>query len=261
MLAHRWIIPLSVFCLIEFVSQGWAADPSTEIEFTLTPNRIAIDPFYNGSEITVEAITPVGLDMVIVCKGREETLELKKKGKVWGFLWMNVGDLVFERFPSLYILLSSKKLSGIAPPEILDKYCLGYSAVSKYVTCNAPDDSDRSLFNEVIKLKERDRLFFIGEEKINVEPIQDNRQQIKGSFLLPPKASPFEYEVSLLGFREGQARIQSTKSIVLKRGAVITFITSAAKNHGLLYGCLAVFFAVCAGLCTGLIFGKKTHKS
>ncbi|MEW6236193.1 MAG: TIGR02186 family protein [Candidatus Omnitrophota bacterium] len=255
----RWALALAAAAGIVYPCR--AANLPGAMQLDISANRVEIGLFYRGAEIAAEAVAPVGLDVVMVCMGPEERLELKKKGKAWGVLWMNVGDLVFDRFPSLYILLSSGPLTDIAPEATPDGIGLGYPALLKRVVCGDPENQGGRLFEEAIKLKEQDGLFHIGEGEIVAEPAGEGLQKIKGRFFLPPKAPPAEYKIMIWGLRQKTIQVQSLRSLVLAKTGAIAHIASAAKEHGLAYGCASVFLALMAGLFTGWIFSGRSSKT
>jgi hypothetical protein len=54
--------------------------------------------------------------------------------------------------------------------------------------------------------------------------------------------------------------LQREAAFVLRRSGFNTFVGSLAREHGLLYGVVAVVVAVGAGLLVGLVFGTgKAH--
>jgi hypothetical protein len=91
-------------------------------------------------------------------------------------------------------------------------------------------------------------------------PVAGGRQQITVTMELPANAPPAEYTVRLIGFRNHEIAVQQETTFTLTRGTVNQFLGSLARNHGLLYGILAVVIAIGAGLFVGLIFGStKEH--
>jgi uncharacterized protein (TIGR02186 family) len=186
--------------------------------------------------------------------GPEEPLVLKKKGKKYGFLWMNVGEVHYEAIPALYLLRSSRKLDEITTGKTLDRLKIGFDALRHQISARS-NDGARELFGELLKLKERDHLFSSREASVKVNSIATGRHQATGEFLLPAKTPVGDYSVHVFGFQKGEAELIGTARIHLERTPVVSFITSLVANHGLLYGCLAVAVAILAGLSTGYIFG------
>lgn len=230
------------------------------IPLIIEPDRIEVGFFYGGRNISVRANVPAGYHVLVKVSGATQTLELKKKGKVLGFLWMNVGEVVYEDVPGLYILRSSHKLADLAPADVLQQWEIGYDALKADVV-KAPDDDAGRLFPDLIKLKEGEGMFTIGEGDIRRAPMPDGREEIVTEFRLPPKAPVGEYLVALYGFQNGSGTLLGSGIITLEQSHLVRFITSMVAHQSLLYGCLAVMIAIIAGLLTGVIFGLGKGKA
>jgi uncharacterized protein (TIGR02186 family) len=223
------------------------------IPLIIEPDHIQLGFFYGGQNISVRANVPAGYNVLFKVKGATQNLELKKKRKVLGFLWMNVGDVVYEDVPGLYVIRSSHPFVDLAPANVLQQMEIGYSALKAKIV-KPPDDEAGMLFADLIKLKEGEGVFTIVEGGIRHAPMPGSREQIVTEFLLPPKAPVGEYLVDLYGFKNGSSTLLGSGSITLERDHLIQFITSMVGHHSLLYGCLAVMVAIVAGLLTGVIF-------
>jgi uncharacterized protein (TIGR02186 family) len=223
------------------------------IPLNIEPDHIQVGFFYGGQKISVRANVPAGDNVLLKVKGATQKLDLMKKGRVIGFLWMNVGEVVYEEVPGLYIIRSSYKLADLAPANVLQQLEIGYDALKAKIV-KAPDGDAGMMFGDLIKLKEREGLFTIVEGGIRHASTSGGREQIATEFLLPPKAPVGEYLVELYGFKDGSGTLLGSGSITLEQDHLIRFITSMVGNHSLLYGCLAVMVAIVAGLLTGVIF-------
>ena len=244
----------SVILLAFFLSAATTVRAGGDrIPLNIEPDHIQVGFFYGGQKISVRANVPAGDNVLLKVKGATQKLDLKKKGKVFGFLWMNVGEVVYEEVPGLYIIRSSYKLADLAPANVLQQLEIGYDALKAKIV-KAPDGDAGMLFGDLIKLKEGEGLFPIVEGVIRHSPMPGGREQIATEFLLPPKAPVGEYLVELYGFKDGSGTLLGSGSITLEQDHLIRFITSMAGNHSLLYGCLAVMVAIVAGLLTGVIF-------
>jgi len=250
------VIPVS-FLLSAATTVRAGGDP---IPLNIEPDHIQVGFFYGGQKISVRANVPAGDNVLVKVKGATRKLDLKKKGKVFGFLWMNVGEVVYEDVPGLYIIRSSYKLTDLAPANVLQQLEIGYDALKAKIV-KAPDGEAGKLFGDLIKLKESEGMFTIVEGGIRHAPTPSGREQIATEFLLPPKAPVGEYLVELYGFKDGSGTLLGSGSIALEQDHLIRFITSMAGNHSLLYGCLAVMVAIVVGLLTGIIFGLGKGKA
>ncbi len=219
----------------------------------VTPAEIDIGLFYSGHDLEVRAEAPAGVDLVFRLSGPSEPLTLKKKGRKYGFLWMNVGEVEFPALPGVYLLRSTRPLPDLAPVAERLSLGLGYDALE--ASLPEGDTEPRELFGELIELKEHDDLY--SSRVGGVEVTADGAvQQATARLFLPAKAPVGDYQVEVFAFRDGRVEPVGSAGIHLQRGREVAFLTDMVKDRGLLYGCLAVIIAIFAGLGTGLVFGK-----
>ena len=227
---------------------------------TVEPARVEMTMFYSGSGVHVRARVPAGAQVAILLTGRERDLDLKRKGKVFGIIWMNVADVHFEAVPSLYHLRTTCTLAQLAPPEVLERLGLGLDALGSR---SARALADPSLFRELARLEWRDGLWDVTEAAVTLgAPRADGTTLAEADFLLPARTPPGEYRVRVYTFAGGEAELAGEAGLRVEQAGVAALISDLARRHGLLYGILAVVAAGAAGLLTGVVFGlgsKKGH--
>lgn len=237
------------------IAQGAQSQEPDTAGLSLEPAVIRAGMFYSGSPVRVRADVPAGLEISISCKGEEGRLELNKKGKVLGLIWMSVGDVSFEPFPDLYLLATSSPIPELGDPAILRGAGVGYEALEARVR---PDD--QLLFQEALHLKEGDGLFGVEEDGVRMEATGAGSAIAEATFFLPAKAPTGEYRILVHGFGpDGSALLAQGTVTVVQTGAA-AFISALSVEHGLAYGILAVVIAVGVGLITGVIFGMGSKK-
>lgn len=214
------------------------------------PTEVQVGMFYRGTALRVEATAPAGGSVALACVGHESKVELKRKGKVGGVLWMNVGDVAFERVPALF--LQATELDGArtggAPP--------GYERMMARVLPATADEDTRRLFREFIRLKEHEQLF-----ASRGSPARSGASKVSAEFWLPASVPPGTYEVQLLGGAGDAVEVLATREITVRRVGLAAAISTMANYHGLVYGVLSVVFAIAMGFLTGILFkaSKKGH--
>jgi hypothetical protein len=241
---------------VEPVPHGEAAPhagggPTT---FTVQPEQVPIDLFYGGSTIQVQADLAADRPCAVLLEGPRGPLTLKRKGKVWGLLWMNVGEVELSEVPTVYLLQTSTALSGPGGARRLAEAGLGYAALARRA------GSDTTTFQELIQLKEKEGFFSIGAGAVSLEPTERGTARLSASIPLSARIPAGEYSVNLIGFDGDHARRLARATVRLEQVGLARALHSLAMERGLLYGCTAVIIAVLAGLGTGLIFGKGTAK-
>jgi uncharacterized protein (TIGR02186 family) len=224
------------------------------VDLRAEPGTIPIGLWYDGSEVRLTADVPPGMPVAILLEGKYAPLELKKKGKVWGVLWMNVGDLTYDEVPDAYILATSAPLRDLADEATLAHAGIGYPALALAA------GGDAAFFGEVIKLQEHDGLFSQSEGTVKLQPT-GGRSHVEATLPLHAHLPAGEYSIRLIGFDHGTPRCLGSTGVKLEASGVAKQLRALAMEQGLLYGITAVIVALVAGLATGLVFGKGASKA
>ncbi len=85
--------------------------------------------------------------------------------------------------------------------------------------------------------------------------------RVSADFELPASIPPGDYEIRLIGYRDGTAELLASETLTARRVGLALLVSSLSEHHGLLYGVLSVLLAVAAGFATGMLFAsaKKGH--
>lgn len=250
----RLLPPPSILLLVlALTAPARAGTPPGRVE--VEPANVEVGLFYCGQEVRVTASMADCDGVAIRVSGPEEPLVLNRKGKKYGILWMNVGEVHFKSVPTLYVLRSSRKLDELADTQTLDRLELGLPALEHRAAADAENEGG-DLFGEMVRLKEKDRLYSSQASGVEVRSLGAGRQEATAELCLPAKTAVGEYTVDVFSFRKGRGELVGSTTVHLERAPAVSFIRSLAADHGLLYGCLAVGVAVFAGLLTGFIFRK-----
>ncbi len=224
-----------------------ARDGNVSVE----PERIGVDLFYGGLAPRVHATVPKGYQVAIRLMGKRGRVELKTKGKVWGVLWMNVGEVTLESAPTAYLLATSVPLAELAPEAELDRFDLGYGALARHAGPEA------AAFEQFVKLKQQEGVYRIDENAVRVQPFGSKQASATVSLPLPARTPVGEYTVDVIGFEHGHGHEIGTASLRLEQAGLVRALRSLAADRSLVYGFAAVLVAIVAGVLTGLLFGRK----
>ncbi len=221
-------------------------------------DHITIDFFYHGSTVGVKGVTDPGRDLVIKITSPEGHQILKKKGKVAGVLWMNVGTLSFERTPNFYEVFSTKKLDDMMTQEEREKYGLGYAALQKSIEVSPVKNEEEKTewFNEFVKYKEASKLYLTSDGKIETTKLPDGHEEYYILTNWPHQAAPGEYTVSVYAVKDGKVVEQAESHVKVEQVGMVKTLATMAKDSAVFYGFLSVGIALGAGFGVGLIFRK-----
>jgi uncharacterized protein (TIGR02186 family) len=238
-----------------FVMVGGTA--SAKLTATANHDHITIDFFYHGSSVSVRGISDPGTDLVIKITSPEGHQTLRQKGKVAGFLWMNVGKLTFEHVPSLYFLHSTKNLTEILNNEELNKYVLGYPALKTHAEVSpvSGDTEKNKWFGEFVKMKEASRVYSTSSGKISTTT-KDGQQEYYVLMDWPYQASPGGYTVTVYAVKDNKVVEQAESKVSVEQVGVVKSFARMAKESAATYGIISVLAALGAGFGVGLVFRK-----
>jgi uncharacterized protein (TIGR02186 family) len=216
------------------------------------PDRIFIGATYNGTDISVSGQVPAETEAVIRITGHEEDSRLKKKGRVMGILWMNLGSVEFHNVPSVFILYRSKQVDDQYDGKI------GIGSVRKQADIVSEYQDKDALFDEFVKLKQKSGLYSTVVNGIQYETGNNGVKSFSATVKMPSALPQGDYKLEVFALADEGITGYSQKDLKVKQAGLPAFIATLAFDHGTLYGVLAVIVAVIAGLLTGTIFkGEK----
>jgi uncharacterized protein (TIGR02186 family) len=221
------------------------------------PQELFITSFYHGEAVTVRALIPPDHEVALRIIGPEEDLRLLEKGRVWG-LWMNVRQVTFHHVPTVYLLQTSKSLSALADKKALDRLKMDYESLLSGSLDTEETSRKPFLIDQLIKLKEHDKLYQIQEGSIQIKPVRSGSlDQVEVRFPLPARISPGSYALELLTFQGGTGTLLQRVPFEVQLSGFTALLHRLAKEKGLFYGALAVIVATLGGLAIGIVFTSR----
>ncbi|MEW6002365.1 MAG: TIGR02186 family protein [Nitrospirota bacterium] len=250
---------IMVFLIFGFLMFNFAfLEVSSAILTTkVNSNHIKIDLFYHGDKVSVSGLSDLNVDLIIKITSPEEEQVLRKKGKVGGLLWMNVGNLKFEHVPDLYFLHSTGDIEDILSQEEMDKYVIGYEALNKHIEIKSlKSEGEKSRwFNEFVKFKESSRLYSSSSGKISLTE-KNGKQNYYILLNWPYQATPGNYTVTAYAVKDRKVIETAQAEILVEQVGPIRAFANMAKNNGALFGAISIIVALGAGFGVGMIFRK-----
>jgi uncharacterized protein (TIGR02186 family) len=235
-----------------------AGDASAMLTAKANHDHITIDFFYNGSTVSVKGLSDPGRDLVIKITSPEGRQILKKKGKVAGMLWMNVGTLTFENTPNFYEVFSTRQIDDILAPGEQEKYTIGYRALEKHAELkpNAGEEEKAQWFGEFVKFKEASSLYKTEDGKIEKTVLPDGHEQYYILTQWPYQATPGEYLVTVYAVEDGKIVEQAESHVKVEQVGMVKTLAAMAKDRAAMYGFLSIGVALTAGFGVGMVFRK-----
>ncbi len=223
----------------------------------IEPQRVWIDSFFHGKDITVRATVPYGRDLALRILGAREDLKLMKKGRVGG-LWMGVEEVTFESIPKVILIWTSNHLSAMGEDQNWKGINLDYASLLSGSLPGKTREEEEFLIQELIKLKKHDNLYYTYEGLIQTKPLEKGlTSQAEAILRLPAKIYPGVYTLELIAFQDGRGTLLRSYPIEVQLSGVQAILSHLAAQRGLLYGVLAVTIATLSGLLMGIFLSPK----
>jgi uncharacterized protein (TIGR02186 family) len=234
------------------------APPGAALTARANHDNIQIDFGYHGSSVSVRGESDAGVDLVVKITSPDGQQVLKKKGKVGGLLWMNVGSLTFRKAPNLYEVFSTRELDGLLAPEERAAHVAGYDALAGHVELEpaATPEEKAAWFREFVAFKESSRLYVQASGGIQTKPLPNGRQSYLLETRWPYQAPPGDYTVTVLAVRDGKVTDQATCNVHVEQVGVVKALASMARDSAALYAIVSIGIAVSAGFGVGMVLRK-----
>jgi uncharacterized protein (TIGR02186 family) len=256
MIRNRIWMPIAII-IATLICHPQLAGSTVSVKTKHEPNLITIGAFFNGTQLTVSGEVGVENDVVVLVRGKQGELTLKKKGKALGLLWMNLGDIHVKKVPNVYILYSStgRMESATSNPNTLKKLGIGFEYLKEEMEIEATQAERDGLANEFLKLKQNQGLYAFHPGKIIFEQKNEKEKSFTANVWIPPRIPAGEYQVKVMEIHNDHVIDNSKDQLKVKEEGIPLMLSSLAFNHSLLYGFLAVLIAVGAGLAMDFFFG------
>ena len=245
--------------LISLSTAGWAAPP---VSIQIEPNPVFIGAMYNGAEVVATGEIPSSAQVIVqVTGGREDTV-LSEKGKAFGLLWMNTGEVTLHGAPTVYMLYLSKPDSpDTAHNDWWRHFGVGFESLRKQIAIDSSNGKGDLDFDEFLKLKQKEGLYAIHKDALAYGRVEGAVRTFSCKMFIPPRMHQGTYEVTATVIKDGKVMKKVTAQLKIERAGFTRFMTRLALNHGTLYGVMACLVALMAGLFMGLVFkgGKGAH--
>jgi len=230
---------------------------------SLSNHRVQVSSSFTGAELvlfgSIERLPTDpqrrgGYDIIATVTGPRQNLVTFRKDRVLG-IWVNVDSRVFDNAPAYLAVLANRPLDTIANAETLRRLQLGLANVvllqraAVTIADSAPDDPFRLAF---LKLRQKQHLYREATNGVTFLTPSLYRAAIP----LPAESPIGNYDVDVRLFVDGAQIARTTSAFEVYKSGLEQVVTSAARDHGLLYGLTTVMMALVTGWFASVVFRR-----
>ncbi len=240
--------------LLALLGLALAAAPAGAAEplvADLSNHLVAITTGFSGASVLLFGAVNGEGDVVVVVRGPPAPQMIRRKEAVMG-IWINRDHAEIDDAPVFYQLTSTRPLSEIAAPALLDRQQIGLDHLHFSVRNGDHGPADAAWRAALLRLKRRAGLYSDRAGGISMMSQELFRTELD----LPVNIPTGTYQVDVYLFRHGDIVSAQTTPLIIGKIGVGASVYDFANRHALLYGLLAVLLAVTAGWLAAVAFKK-----
>ena len=211
---------------------------TTPLIADISQNIVEIRSDFNGTNLLIFGTRNVPGDLVIAVRGPGTNATVRRKERIAG-MWMHVDQRKYDNLPIFYALASTKPLSRLAPPAILQSLGLGASRVTSASNTTPDDVFDKALEQSFAKKHWWQLPFgtitYFGESLF------------KARLDLPDTLPSGDYTAEVYLFDHGKLLGFQTIPLTTFQTGFDARVVKVAHDKGLLYGFIAIAMALFGG--------------
>jgi uncharacterized protein (TIGR02186 family) len=248
---------LLVVMLTSFALAPMAARANTIIA-DLSKDHISIKSNFAGEKLllfgAVEATVdgPIS-DIIVILRGPGENFTLRKKEKKLG-VWVNNAAYDIGPLPGFYAVASTKKLSQMAPANVLREHSIGANAMSvNFLSSNIEPSEQAEAIAGFIRLKQARALYAEAENGVQIIGGRLFRAEIN----LPSGMPVGTYVTEFFAFQNGRLVGYQTGELPVDIVGAGHILHQAAYEMPLVYGIGGVVMACFMGWGVATLFRRR----
>jgi uncharacterized protein (TIGR02186 family) len=230
---------------------------------SLSNHRVMVTSSFVGEELVLfggieqdSASRPrrSGYDIVVTVTGPRQSIVTFRKARVLG-IWVNADSREFENAPAYLAVLSNRPLDAITNAETLRRQQLGLDnfPLPQRASVNIADSSTDDPFRLAFIKNRSDHGLYL-ESSNGVTFLAPGL--FRASILLPAEVPVGTYEVDVRLFADSAQIARSPAPFEVYKFGFEQLVTTAARDHGLLYGLATSFMAVITGWFASVVFRR-----
>lgn len=243
---------------------GCAPAAAERLVVSLSTQRVLITSVFSGAELVLfgaverdggEPERRFGYDMAAVVAGPRQSLLTLRKDRVAG-IWVNVEARTFVNVPSYLAILANRPFDQIANADALRRLHIGFNntiltqRVGPDFADVVPEDPFRQAF---LRLKVQHRLYLQNTAAVTfLSPTL-----FRASIPLPPEAPVGSYAIEVMLFADSALIARTSSAFEILKVGFESFVVTAARDHGLLYGIVTVLMALATGWFASIVFRRE----
>ncbi len=245
------VVGLALVLMALALAGNWHhAAAQTPLVADLSDDFIAITAGFSGSEVLLFGATEGEGDVIVVVRGPNSKLVVRRKEKIFG-IWANRAQATYLQMPSFYHLAASRPVADLLGAEVRQQAQIGFNNLS-LVPDDVVDADDVAAFAAgLLRVQQARDLYTDGG---TVEFIGERLFRAQVAF--PANVPPGDYTVLVYLVQDGEIVGDTKTPLQVRRFGFEAAMFEFAHEQSLAYGLIAILLALMAGWLAGFVFRR-----
>ena len=242
---------LRIAALLAASTLASAAPRAQPLVADLSDHLVAITTGFTGTDLLLFGAVEGEGDVVVVVRGPEERVEVRRKDRVLG-LWLTRDRVTFEAVPAYYAIAASRDLEGIADTALLARHRIGFEHL-RFIPTEARTQREIAVYRAaLIRNKQRKGQFTTVPGKVRFLGGRLFRTKV----FFPSNVPTGTYTVDVYLIRDGTVIAAQTTPLIVSRIGLGAEVFAFAHDYAAYYGLIAILIALVAGWTAGAVFRR-----
>lgn len=217
----------------------------------LFKHRITIDSGFTGADVLLYGALDGEGDVVIVVRGPEERVVVRRKDRVAG-LWINVDDVEFTGVPAFYAVAANRPIEDIVRRSFRGLHQIGLTSIRLDTADARPDEEIEPFREALLRNRVRDGLFTgeVGKVEFPGETL------FRTLVHFPAEVTEGNYSAQIFLIRDGVEISAETIPLYVNKTGFQAEVNYWAHAQPAIYGLAAILLALFAGWIAAVAFRK-----
>ncbi len=213
--------------------------------------QIAIDSRFTGKRILLFGARNDPGDILVVVRGPKRNITIRKKEQIAG-IWLNAAQVKFAHIPYYYAISATRPISSMTMSELYKSLAIGIDNIEFNTPRNITYKMAQEFAAAYMQIQQQKGLYLNYEYPVTFM----GETLFKTAIQFPDNLPRGDYAVEIYLIEDGILRGVQTLPIHVTKVGFDAFVYSAAHDHPLLYGIMAIMIAVTVGWVVSFIFNR-----
>jgi uncharacterized protein (TIGR02186 family) len=190
-------------------------------------------------------------EIVVVVKGPTQSVLVREKEKVAG-IWVNAERTRYRSAPSFYAIASSKPIRQLVDERTRAIYELGVDSLQLSPSSGAAPEVQARFDKGLVDLRTRGGLYYEAPGAVEITDGVLYRARLN----IPARVPVGRFTAETFLIRDGRVLAAAVRPIDIRKSGFERFVATAAEDHSLVYGLVAVVLSVLFGWGAGAIWRR-----